>query len=138
MPSLRERPEDIEPLVRHFQDEYNHSRSKLEQKQFRISTVNEMMKYNWSGNVRELQNAAVQMMANAQSDIINPSDFILYRDRGFENISTTPASSAATLFEVCSPSSRIFGKKSRSSFIFIAPTKRGSVTKNKITAQDFF
>jgi DNA-binding NtrC family response regulator len=102
VPSLRERPEDIEPLVRHFQDEFNHSRSKLEQKQFRISTVNEMMKYNWIGNVRELQNAVVQMMANAQSDIINPSDFVQYRDRGYDSANTPLSSGTATLFEVAS------------------------------------
>lgn len=102
VPSLRERPEDIEPLVRRFQDEYNQSRSKLEQKQFRISTVNEMMKYSWSGNVRELQNAVVQMMANTQSDIVNPSDFIQYRDRGVDNKSTAAAATVTsiTLHEV--------------------------------------
>lgn len=77
-PSLREKPEDIELLVRHFQDEYNKDKTKNEQKLFRISTVTEMQKQSWLTNIRGLQNAVKQMMTNCESDIVNLVDFKNY------------------------------------------------------------
>jgi DNA-binding NtrC family response regulator len=82
IPPLRERPEDIESLTRYFQDRFNaeqqRAKTPLEFKQFRISTIREMEKYDWKGNVRELDGAVYQMMANAKGDIINPADFDAY------------------------------------------------------------
>lgn len=75
VPPLRERPEDLEPLVRHLQDEINAARPSGLRKQVRISTVVEMSKHHWSGNVRELQNAVTRMMTKADGDIVNPEDF---------------------------------------------------------------
>lgn len=75
VPSIKERPEDIEPLVRSFQDNFNSGRVPSEQKQIRISTVFEMEKQLWPTNVRGLQNAVKQMLTNCKSDIANPKDF---------------------------------------------------------------
>ncbi len=77
-PSLREKPEDTELLVRHFQDEFNKDKSQNKQKQFRISTVTEIKKQLWPTNIRGLQNAVKQMMTNCETDIINPVDFKNY------------------------------------------------------------
>ncbi len=77
-PSLREKPEDIELLVRHFQDDFNKDKPKTQQKQFRISTVTEMQNQLWPTNIRGLQNAVKQMMTNCEGDIINPVDFKNY------------------------------------------------------------
>lgn len=77
-PALREKPEDIELLVRFFQDEFNNKKQQRYQKQFRISTVSEMQKQLWPTNVRGLQNAVKQMMTNCVTDIIDPIDFKNY------------------------------------------------------------
>ncbi len=79
IPPLRDRPEDIEPLVRHFQDHYNRTMMPAnQQKQFRISTIREMEKYPWTANVRQLDSAVCNMMIKARGDIVNPSDFDEY------------------------------------------------------------
>jgi len=76
IPPLRDRAEDIEPLVRHFQDKFNRTTMPPnQQKQFRISTIREMEKHRWSANVRELGSAVCSMMLKVRSDIVNPSDF---------------------------------------------------------------
>ncbi len=55
IPPLRERPDDIAPLVQHFLDKYNrmHQRSLT-----RISPalMQRLQHYSWPGNVRELEN----------------------------------------------------------------------------------
>ena len=56
IPSLRERPEDIPPLIEHFVNEYAY--------QFQAGRINipannviaKLCEYHWPGNVRELQN----------------------------------------------------------------------------------
>ena len=55
LPSLRERPEDIELLVRHFLDQQNAALSTSEQP-FRIdrTALDVLLRYSWPGNVREL------------------------------------------------------------------------------------
>lgn len=81
VPSLKERPEDIEPLARSIQDNFNSGRTPLERKQIRISTVCEMEKQSWPTNVRGLQNAVKQMLTNCKSDIVNPKDFAAVMDK---------------------------------------------------------
>jgi DNA-binding NtrC family response regulator len=75
VPPLRERTEDIEPLVRSIQDEFNAGKPAAEQKQVRISTVTEMMKQEWRGNVRELKAAVRRMLTDCTGDVVNPADF---------------------------------------------------------------
>lgn len=75
IPPLRERTEDIEPLVRHIQDEFNANRPENHRKQVRISTINEMAKHPWRGNVRQLINVVRQMLTDCATDIVDPSDF---------------------------------------------------------------
>ncbi len=55
LPSLRERPEDIELLVAHFLDQQNANLSASEQP-LRIdqTALDVLLRYNWPGNVREL------------------------------------------------------------------------------------
>jgi len=75
VPPLRERVEDIEPLVRMIQDEFNSGKPLEEHKQLRASTVGELSKYPWTGNVRQLQSAIRQMLTDVDGDIVNPADF---------------------------------------------------------------
>ncbi len=78
VPPLSERPEDIEPLVRKFQSEYNADKPVEKRKQFRISTINEMMRHTWVGNIRTLKGAIRQMLTDCQTDIVEPKDFKNY------------------------------------------------------------
>ena len=71
MPPLRERPEDIALLVRHFVDafarENNRRAPKLSPQAF------EMLKgQRWKGNVRELRNLIERLVILDSSDLIEP------------------------------------------------------------------
>jgi len=61
MPPLRQRPEDIDPLVRHFARELA---EKIERPlfQFTDEILDIFRSYNWPGNVRELRNVVSRLM----------------------------------------------------------------------------
>lgn len=56
IPPLRERPEDIEPLVRHFVDKYSRILGKPIA-DVEAEALELLKRYPWPGNVRELENA---------------------------------------------------------------------------------
>lgn len=56
-PPLRERTEDIQPLIQHFLKTYNG-----EKRQLLMKTVRLLERYEWPGNVRELQNEIQAML----------------------------------------------------------------------------
>jgi two-component system response regulator PilR (NtrC family) len=62
VPSLRERPEDIEPLARHFLHKYALQMSKP-LRDFEHGALAAIMRYPWPGNVRELENAVEHAVA---------------------------------------------------------------------------
>ncbi|HEV2418886.1 MAG TPA: sigma 54-interacting transcriptional regulator [Terriglobia bacterium] len=55
VPPLRERPEDIPPLVRHFVQQFSRRMNKTIDT-ILVETMNALTRYYWPGNVRELQN----------------------------------------------------------------------------------
>ncbi len=55
LPSLRERPEDIEPLAMYFAQKYA-CENRLEMPHFTASGLAALRAYHWPGNVRELKN----------------------------------------------------------------------------------
>jgi PAS domain S-box-containing protein len=55
VPALRERPEDVPLLVRHFAELFSRRMSKVIQT-IPPETMSALMRYHWPGNVRELQN----------------------------------------------------------------------------------
>jgi len=68
LPSLRERPEDIPPLIEHFLDRFNRENGK----NVRLSrdVYETLLRYPWPGNIRELQHAiehAVVMAAGSEA-----------------------------------------------------------------------
>jgi len=60
-PSLRERPEDIEPLVRHFIRRFAR-RMQRQIEAIPTETLDAMRRYPWPGNVRELENLIERAM----------------------------------------------------------------------------
>src|SRR3954469_16365914 len=76
LPPLRERAEDIPPLVEFYVDGYNREFKK----RIRGVTAEAMSRlrgYGWPGNVRELRNAVERAMLLAEHDTLGADDFML-------------------------------------------------------------
>jgi two-component system response regulator AtoC len=72
LPPLRERKEDILPLVEYFIDRYNRKFRKAVQG-ITDETRQLLMKYDWPGNVRELKNAVERAMILEDGDVLRPA-----------------------------------------------------------------
>ncbi|KOA20362.1 transcriptional regulatory protein ZraR [Clostridium homopropionicum DSM 5847] len=72
IPSLRERREDIIPLVQYYLSKLN-SKYKLK-KSFSAEAIKAMYNYNWPGNVRELKNMVERVVVMSSCDKILKSD----------------------------------------------------------------
>ncbi len=73
LPPLRERPEDVLLLARHFLEAY----SNLGRKTLSPRTEACLERYAWPGNVRELQHAIQRSLILAPKDVIEPEDLPL-------------------------------------------------------------
>lgn len=73
IPPLRERPEDIGPLIDHFLKKYaqKNKRTLLGISQ---EARDLLMQYRWPGNVRELENAIENAVVMTESEVIQASD----------------------------------------------------------------
>jgi len=76
IPPVRERPEDILPLGRHFLNRYA-SDFKKKVDGFSPEAIQKMRRYGWPGNVRELQNAIERAVLLCDGPLIGPSDLTL-------------------------------------------------------------
>lgn len=72
VPSLQERPEDIEPLIAHFCDGYNKENG--QKKRFLMQTVRHMESHPWPGNIRDMKNLIYRILTDSPSDTIRPED----------------------------------------------------------------
>jgi two-component system response regulator GlrR len=75
LPPLRERKEDIPPLVEHFLKKYN-QQMKKEIEGLTPAAMQRLMLHDWPGNVRELENTIEYAVAMAQQNWIK-EDLIL-------------------------------------------------------------
>jgi two-component system, NtrC family, response regulator AtoC len=73
IPPLRERKEDIPPLVRHFIDKYNRELNRRI-KDVTPEVMSELISYDWPGNVRELENAIERAMILCDTENIGMVD----------------------------------------------------------------
>ena len=73
LPPLRERPEDILPLARHFAAQYA---KRMDRAVLGLSPAAESLlaRYSWPGNVRELENAIERAVVLGATDLILPED----------------------------------------------------------------
>ena len=96
IPPLRERKDDILPLLEHFLQEFNESYGV--KKSFDEYSLNLILNHNFPGNVRELRNIVEASYITAEKDIITISDLPKYLDSSSkstncdvnENMSTLP------------------------------------------------
>lgn len=71
IPPLRERVEDINRLAEHFIDLYQ-KKDRLHLKKMGRESTKILNRYNWPGNIRELQNAIEYALAMSLDQIIQP------------------------------------------------------------------
>jgi DNA-binding NtrC family response regulator len=69
LPPLRERKEDIEPLVRHFMQKYSHDLFKTA-KDIEGKALESLVHNRWPGNVRELQNIVERAVLLSEDGVI--------------------------------------------------------------------
>jgi formate hydrogenlyase transcriptional activator len=71
LPPLRERPEDIPALVRHFAAMYAERMNKAVEV-IPLETLEAMLSYDWPGNIRELQNFIERGIIISKSPVFRP------------------------------------------------------------------
>ncbi len=81
VPPLRERPEDIETLARHFLDEFMREIPDFRGKELAGSALRALRKYDFPGNVRELKNIIERAAYRDVTNEITPVDIGLLPER---------------------------------------------------------
>jgi transcriptional regulator with PAS, ATPase and Fis domain len=76
LPALREREGDIIEIANYYIEKFNGKFGKSI-KLFEMTELNELLKYNWSGNIRELRNFIEKQMVFAESDKLDLSELKL-------------------------------------------------------------
>ncbi len=71
VPALRERPEDIAPLVEHFIRQFR-SENNVRPRGFTREAVAALAGHSWRGNVRELKNAVERLLIMVEDDEVRP------------------------------------------------------------------
>ncbi len=73
VPPLRERPEDIAPLVRHYMDYFSRENN-VRPKRVTQAALDALARYRWRGNIRELRNTVERMIIMTGADTIDVAD----------------------------------------------------------------
>jgi len=89
LPPLRERIEDIEPLVAHFLDLYC-KKYKLVKKRLSANTLKRLQMHHWPGNIRELQHAVERAVIMSEGNMLEPHDFFLSEPEEKNDLSSLP------------------------------------------------
>lgn len=76
LPSLRERIEDIEPLVEYYLDIYC-KKYKIQKKRMNAGTLKRLQMHTWPGNIRELQHAVERAVILSEATVLEPQDFFM-------------------------------------------------------------
>ena len=80
MPSLSERKDDIDLLVKHFMALYG-KKYKKEKMRIDANTLSKLKRYDWPGNIRELQHAIERAIILCEGNKLTPEDFLLQPTR---------------------------------------------------------
>src|SRR5215212_616281 len=73
VPPLRERPDDIAPLVRHYVDYFSRENN-ARPKRITQAALDALGRYRWRGNIRELRNTVERMIIMTAADTIDLPD----------------------------------------------------------------
>ncbi len=72
LPSLRERKEDLPPLINHFLNTFNEKYNY--NKAISPDAMKLLLNYNWPGNVREVENLIERLLVTSNNDLIDKYD----------------------------------------------------------------
>ena len=73
LPPLRDRPEDIPLLLRHFMQQ-EAAKMQVPPKRLSREAINLLITYGWGGNIRELENFVRYILVTSEKDLIEDSD----------------------------------------------------------------
>src|SRR6476620_6353965 len=73
VPPLRDRPDDIAPLVRHYMDYFSRENN-VRPKRITAAALDALGRYRWRGNIRELRNTVERMIIMTGADTIDVPD----------------------------------------------------------------
>jgi len=96
VPPLRERPEDIPPLVRHFVRQFA-AENNFRPRTFSAPALEVLRRHPWRGNVRELKNTIERLLIMVESDEIKPDDLTDVLRRPAEGSAAAAPEPAASL-----------------------------------------
>ena len=98
VPPLRERTDDIVPLLRMNLAKYN--RKLGTQKSISQDAMEILLKYPWPGNIRELQNIVERLIITSSDDVITEDDiFIFIKQAAEKNTSPSADTSLSAALE---------------------------------------
>lgn len=80
LPPLRERIEDIQPLVDHYLNVYC-KKYKIDKKRISAGTLKRLQVHDWPGNIRELQHAVERAVILSESTMLEPHDFFMDKNQ---------------------------------------------------------
>ncbi len=89
LPPLRERQDDIPLLANHFLKSYSHKYRK-DFKGFTANALQLLQKYNWPGNIRELQHAIERAIIMAEGESLDSRDFFFLSAKPANEKASTP------------------------------------------------
>ncbi|WP_206811665.1 sigma-54 interaction domain-containing protein [Paradesulfitobacterium ferrireducens] len=72
IPPLRERPEDVFPLLYHFLTKFN--KQHRQNRRFSTEVLDLLQMYDWPGNIRELENLVERLVITAKMNEISVTD----------------------------------------------------------------
>lgn len=84
LPPLRERREDIPPLIEHFLDKFNKENER--KLSFSPEALAVMLKCNWPGNVRELENCVERTATMTRKNMIQELDMPCQQNKCFSQV----------------------------------------------------
>jgi two-component system nitrogen regulation response regulator NtrX len=73
VPPLRDRPEDVALLVRHFTEFFSRENN-LRPKRVTPAALGALQRYRWKGNIRELRNTVERMIIMSSGDTVDLAD----------------------------------------------------------------
>ena len=107
VPPLRERPEDVPVLVRHFVKQFA-ADNNLRPKAFAPAAIEALKRHSWRGNARELKNTVERLLIMVEGEEIRPEHLtdVLRRPAGAD--SASPAEAPGSLQDFKASAERSF------------------------------
>jgi two-component system nitrogen regulation response regulator NtrX len=95
VPPLRERPDDIPLLVKHFLNQLGRENNRRP-KQMTPAALDVLKRYRWRGNIRELRNTIERLIIMTEGDAIDVADLPeqVRSDRGAPSRAPAPGAPA--------------------------------------------